>query len=494
MSSDPFQTIRFLAAFAVLATSQTLLAQFNIGKGEVADLYANYCASCHGKNLEGGQGSSLIDGVWKHGDSDEDIARVIRDGLPDTPMIAYSAALDEKQIRGLVIFLREQMEIIDKDALGKRLQPKDGIFKSKRHSFRLEPIAKGQLIDTGSGILDATLWGFAFLPDSSLLATQRNGILWHFREGQEPSRIEGIPAVWHVGAESGLFDIALHPNYKDNGWIYLSYSENVGVIDDGKPAGMTAVVRGRIEDGRWIDQEYIYQADKRFHNNAIHHFGSRMIFQDDYLYFSVGDRVLIEDSQDLASPVGKIHRVHSDGSIPVDNPFIATTGASTSIWSFGNRNAQGLAIHPQTGELWSTEHGPRGGDELNLIRKGQNYGWPVITYGINYDGKPITHLTEQDGMEQPIHHWTPSIATAGMAFYTGGEFKKWTGDLFVGGMWAEELHRIRIKEGRVVEDEIILKNQGRVRHVVNGPDGSLYLSLTAGDPRVGAIYRIANAK
>ena len=210
--------------------------------------------------------------------------------------------------------------------------------------------------------------------------------------------------------------------------------------------------------------------------------------------FSIGDRGRQDMAQDITRPNGKIHRIHDDGRIPTDNPFADRPGAYASIWSYGHRNPQGLDIDPSTGELWETEHGPRGGDETNKIRPGLNFGWPVITYGMNYNGSPMTDSTSQEGMEQPMHYWVPSIASCGIDFYEGNRFYNWKNNLFVSGMASQELHRLTIEDGEVVDDEIVLKNQGRVRDVANGPDGYLYVSLTSGTPAKGRIYRLVPAK
>ena len=472
-----------LASLALaVATSASLFAQNRIGSGKVDELYQSHCASCHGKNLEGGSGQSLIDGIWKHGDTDEAIAKSIRDGFPELGMAPWKDALSDDQIRSLVIYIHEQNQLADSDALLKRLEPSNGVFQSDLHSFKLEKVVDA----------DGILWSMDFLPNGDLIATERNGSLWIVRNGALTGPIEGTPDVWQHG-QGGLLEVALHPDYAENRWIYLSYSENIGAEEGGKPAGMTAIVRGRIEDGKWIDQEEIFHAPGEFHTNAGVHFGSRFAFKDGYLYFSIGDRGRMDMAQDLARPNGKIHRIHDDGRIPSDNPFVDEPGAYGSIWSYGHRNPQGLDFHPETGELWETEHGPRGGDETNWIRKGLNFGWPVITYGMNYNGSPMTDQTAQEGMEQPMTYWVPSIAVCGIDFYEGNRFPDWKGNLFVSGMASQELHRLIISGNEIVGQEIVMKNQGRVRDLANGPDGYLYVSLTSGD-RKGSIYRLIPAK
>lgn len=270
-------------------------------------------------------------------------------------------------------------------------------------------------------------------------------------------------------------EVALHPRYAENGWVYLAFAE--GEIHEERVQAMTALVRGRIRDGEWVDEEEIWRADRRFYSSSGVHFGSRIAFdRDGYLFFVVGERGGWHEAQDLARPNGKIYRLHDDGRVPDDNPFVGRADAIPGIWSYGHRNPQGLAFDTRTGDLWSTEHGPRGGDEFNRIVRGANYGWPVISYGINYDGTPFTALTEQEGMESPVYHWTPSIAVCGLAYYDGAAFPRWRGDFFTGALAQQEMRRLRV-EGRVVEDEVILKNAGRVRDVRAGPDGLLYVVL-----------------
>jgi aldose sugar dehydrogenase len=250
---------------------------------------------------------------------------------------------------------------------------------------------------------------------------------------------------------------------------------------------MTKVVRGRLDGNQWMGEEVIFEVPESFHTSRGVHFGTRFVFQDGYLFFSIGDRGAQDQAQVLSRPNGKIHRIHDDGRIPADNPFVDTPGAFKSIWTYGNRNPQGLDAHPVTGAIYSTEHGPRGGDETNLIEKGLNYGWPVITHGMNYSGTPITEKTEAPGMEQPLLHWTPSIAVCGIDFYEGDVFPDWKHDLFVGGLASQELHRLQIDGDAVTAHEIILHGEGRVRDVASGPDGYLYLVLNSPDKVVRLV-------
>jgi glucose/arabinose dehydrogenase len=468
-----------VAAFLVF-TSLQANAQNRSGQGEVRELYDDYCSGCHGLDLAGGSGSSLIDDEWIHGASDEAVATTIRDGIPDTDMIGWADLLDEKQIRSMVIFLREMKTRSLQDQLLADLE--GDVVSAAGHSYTLEEIGHG----------DDILWSIAFLPGGGMLVTQRDGVLWHFEDGAR-KEIEGVPEVWQRG-QGGLLEVAPHPDHEENGWIYLSHSEHTGAQERDKDAGMTKVVRGRITDGRWSDEETLFQVDGVHHTSSGAHFGSRFVFDGGYLFFGIGDRGRMERAQDLDRPNGKIYRIHDDGRVPKDNPFVDREGALPEIWSYGHRNPQGLDRDPSTGLLWESEHGPRGGDEINLIQKGRNYGWPVITYGMNYNGTPITDQTHSEGMEQPKLFWVPSIAVAGIDFYEGDAFPGWKGKLLVGGMASEELHLLTIEDGEVTADEIVLKGRGRVRDVASGPDGYIYLLLTDGSPRQGRVVRMVPAK
>jgi glucose/arabinose dehydrogenase len=294
----------------------------------------------------------------------------------------------------------------------------------------------------------------------------------------DPKPITGIPDVWARG-QGGMLEVALPPDHAESGWVYLAFSDPRTV--DGRPAAMTAVVRGRIEGHRWVDQQEIYRAPLETYRRTSHHFGTRLAFDGQgHLFFSIGDRGARDHAQQLDRPNGKIHRLRLDGSVPPDNPFTDRPDALASIWSYGHRNPQGLDFHPATGQLYSSEHGPRGGDELNLIEKAHNYGWPVITHGMNYNGTPITDRTEAPGMEQPITHWTPSIAVIGIDFYEGDRFPQWKHDLLVSSIASGNLRRVRVDGGKLVTDELLFNDQGRLRDVASGPDGLIYVLTTEG--------------
>ena len=315
-------------------------------------------------------------------------------------------------------------------------------------------------------------WGMALLPDGSVLLTEKSGEITHFFDGKKTS-IANVPEVYSRG-QGGLLDIKLHPNYAENGWIYISYSSSEG----DEKGGNTALIRAKLKDNKLINKELLYKAGPN--TTKGQHFGSRIAFDNDgYLYLSVGDRgARDENPQNIKRDGGKIYRFNDDGSIPKDNPFVGTSGAKTAIYSYGHRNPQGLVKHPETGEIWDHEHGPRGGDEINVIKAGANYGWPVITYGINYSGTKITDNTEMTGMQQPIHYWVPSIAPSGMAFVTtdnyGSDYK---GSLLVGSLAFQYLERLQLNGKKVVKREKLLGSIGRVRDVREGPDGLIYVAV-----------------
>jgi len=463
-----------VAAKAPPGQAQEPTVAYGAGEGAAAQLATELCASCHGDDLRGGRASSLLDDTWVHGGSDTDLAESIREGRPGTLMPPFKALLDERQVRSLVVLIRELAEKARVETAGAPA-PIDAVRASERHAFRIEAVADG---------LD-TPWGFEFLPDGRILLTERPGRLRILTPGQGlGAPIRGTPRVWER-QDGGLLDVALHPDYSRNGWVYLSYATPG---ERGKSA--TAIVRGRIRDGAWVDQQLVYEPKPADYGPANDHYGIRLLFdRASYLYYSIGDRGQPDDAQSLASPHGKIHRVRDDGSAPPDNPFVGRDGALATIWSYGHRNPQGLAFHPATRELWASEHGPRGGDELNRILRGRNYGWPVVTHGINYDGTPISPLTEKEGMASPVAEWTPSLAVCAVAFYTGDRFPGWKGSLLVTGLVGKQLRRLELEGGRVTHQELLFRGLGRVRDVAEGPDGYLYVALN----QPGRLVRLVPA-
>jgi glucose/arabinose dehydrogenase len=315
-------------------------------------------------------------------------------------------------------------------------------------------------------------WGMTFLPDGGILITEKSGELIHFVNGKKTT-ILNVPKVYNRG-QGGLLDIELHPDYINNGWVYISYASSEGE----EKGGHTALMRAKIENNALINKEVLYKAGPN--TTKGQHFGSRIAFDDNgYLFLSIGERgSRDENPQDLSRDGGKIYRFHDDGSIPESNPFFGNSNAINAIFSYGHRNPQGLVKHPKTGEIWDHEHGPRGGDEINIIKPGANYGWPVITYGINYSGTEITDKKEMEGMEQPIHYWTPSIAPSGMTFITTDAYgSDWNGSLLVGSLAFQYLERLEMDGPKVIKREKLIDGLGRVRDVKEDPNGIIHVAV-----------------
>jgi glucose/arabinose dehydrogenase len=330
-------------------------------------------------------------------------------------------------------------------------------------------------------------WGLAFLPDGRMLVTERPGrVRLVDRDGRLSEPLGGVPQVAARG-QGGLLDVALDPRFAENRIVYLSYSEPGASGTAG-----TAVARGRLAEGRLEDVRVIYQQQPKV--QGPNHFGSRLVFaRDGTLFVTQGDRFAHRDgAQDLSVGFGKIVRINPDGSVPADNPFVGRADARPETWSYGHRNVQSAALDPATGQLWTVEHGARGGDELNHPEAGKNYGWPVITYGVDYSGAKIGEGTAKPGMEQPVYFWDPVIAPSGMTFYTGDAYPDWKGSIFIGSLKPGLLVRLTLEAGRVTREERYLGDLGeRIRDVRQGPDGLLYL-LT--DSSRGRILRISPAR
>jgi aldose sugar dehydrogenase len=461
------------------------------GRGAAAALYTDVCAGCHGADLTGGRAPSLFDDQWLHGGDDASIEKSIKEGFPAAGMVPFKDTLTDQQIWQLVAYIRTQAA-----SLKGRPQyvpdPADQIIKSEKQTFKIEVLTKEL----------ETPWGLAFLPDGRLLITERPGRLRMLQNGKLlPEGVKGLPKVWEK-QDGGMFDVEVHPQYAQNGWIYLSYSEILpgwtppppapadaaaaapppaqapggrGRGGPPDPPTMTVIMRGRInKNNEWVDQQILFRAAPEIYSSTNFHYGSRFIFdKQGHLFFTLGEKGQMLDAQDLSKATGKIHRVNDDGTTPKDNPFVNRAGAIPSIWSYGHRNPQGLAWDPVSGKLWESEHGPQGGDEINIIEPGHNYGWGVITHGI----QPGITKRAQDGMEQPIVYYTPSIAPSGIAFYTGDRYPGWKNNLFVSGLGGQQLRRLEISGDTVTHQEIVFNQFGRVHDVIVGPDGYLYTTL-----------------
>ena len=351
-------------------------------------------------------------------------------------------------------------------------------------SQRLEPVYGEE-----SGFRVVTLveglehpWGLAFLPDGRIMVTERPGRLRLIKDGKlDPTPVSGLPEIIASG-QGGLLDIALHPDYAQNGWLYFSY------VAFGTGGMGTRVARARLDGMQLKELKVLFR--QNIGSMSGRHFGSRLLFdRAGFLYITVGDRGDQRRAQRLSDHAGSVIRLHDDGRVPLDNPFVNQADAVPEIFSFGHRNPQGMALHPRTGEVWVHEHGPQGGDELNLLRAGQNYGWPVITYGVEYGiGTQIGEGTHKPGMVQPNYYWVPSIAPSGMSFYNGDRFPQWRGSLFIGSLKFRLLTRLEFTGGEVVKEERLLRGTlGRIRDVRTGPDGLLYL-LT--DESNGRLVRL----
>ena len=347
--------------------------------------------------------------------------------------------------------------------------PKSDLIRSEKQNFHTQVVAKGL----------KNPWGMAFLPDGRVLVTERPGTLRMIENGRLlEAPVSGVPAVVARG-QGGLLDVALHPQFETNSFVYLSYSIPL------EGGTHTAIMRAKLDGNSLTEPTVIFTGGPA--STRGHHFGSRIVFDNEgYLYFTIGDRGRMEDAQSLTNAAGKVFRIHDDGRVPADNPFVNEPGAFTQIWSYGHRNIQGFVKHPETGVLWSHEHGPRGGDELNIVRKAANYGWPVITYGINYDGSIITNEREREGMQQPAEIWDPSIGPSGLAIVTSDRYPGWKGNAMVGALAFTSVYRVEITGEAADSKEQLLANIGRVRDVRQGPDGYLYVMVESS----GEIIRL----
>lgn len=470
-----------------------------LGKIPMKDLFIrkfnDQCGACHGEDLRGTPlGKPLVGVELLRGDSVREIAQSIANGAPDKGMPAWSETLDEKQIWNLALYVAEQRQgttILDKrDNIP--LAIPTGPVVTGQHTFRIEPVAEG---------LDPMPFSIALLPDGRILLTERmRGLFIIGADGKKSAPIRGTPPVYDdssvfLGQVMGLgwmLDVALHPQYAKNGWIYIHHTDrctdcNALSRKTGRPVSMNRIIRGRIRDGEWVDQQVIWQADKESYTDTSDlTAGGRLAFDDqNNLYFSIGMKAPLEfmGIQELDQPYGKVHRVRDDGQIPADNPFVNTPGALKSIWTYGHRSTQGLEWNPWTHEMWSTEMGPRGGDELNRLQPGRNYGWPLFTSGVNYDGRPVDvgrtlgiTLDAKDA-EFPVLDMTPSPALSSFVFYAGKAFPKWQGNIIVGTLRATDLLRMELKDNKVVHTEMLLKDLARFRDIEVGAQGEIYLLL-----------------
>ncbi len=460
-----YTILSLLSLFVILQNCLFPLGNKAIKTTSPAANYANYCAGCHGTYLE-----DFADRDWQYGDSRDEVFAAIKYGNDDDGMPAYDTTFTDKEIYELTDYILNNATRIATSQSHETPALSD-VIRSRDLAFRLDTVVSG---------LDIP-WGLEFLPNGDMLITERSGILYRW-SGINLQKINGLPMVKNKG-QGGLLDVKLHPNYSENGYLYLSFSKPNPV--NSKEA-TTAVIRAKLEANQLVNITEIFEAQP--YVTTSHHYGSRIEFDNSgYLYLSVGDRGRRDDyPQMLNNQCGKIHRLHDDGSIPSDNPFVNHSTAMPSIWSYGHRNPQGLAKHPRTGDIWEHEHGPRGGDEINKIRKARNYGWPIISYGINYSGTRFTKITEKEGMEQPELQWTPSIAPCGMDFVNHERYDAWNGDILAGSLRFEYVNRCIMEGDKIVGEEKLLEGIGRVRAIEMSPDGYMYIAVEAS----GAVYRI----
>lgn len=431
------------------------------------NLYDEYCSSCHGAGLKAGSAPSLFDGEWAHGSDLASIRKNISDGIEEVGMPGFGDGFTDAQIEDVLVYIKsgtpedlaERVESVTEDALPTLVGAIDAV-DNIQDQLVIEDYVTG---------LDEP-WGIHFAGDQVFI-TEKKGAFKVFRNGQTVE-VTGVPAV-NNKRQGGLLDVATDPDYARNGWVYLTFSHP---LDGASGPSMTKLIRGKIAENQWIDEETLFAAKAEDYVDTGFHYGSRITFDDQgHLYFSIGDRGPKEQAQDRNKPNGKIHRINRDGSIPKDNPFVGER--YPSIYSYGNRNPQGLIWHNETGVLWETEHGPKGGDELNVIKSGVNYGWPKISYGINYNGTILTEDQSLPGMAQPASQWTPSIAVCGLDVYTGDLFPDWKGRLLAGSLAYQSLRLIEVDGDNYVSEVEILKDEGRIRDVTTGPDGAIYVAL-----------------
>ena len=459
-------------------------------------LYQESCSVCHGANLEGAaQGTPLV-GDLRHGDSMAELTASIADGFAATGMPAWSATLNETEIQRLAIFIAEQRSKLGYTDFKIAAPPAvpDGVVRTEQHAFRIETVVAG---------LDPLPYSIAPLADGRILLTEKTrGLSIISRDGEQSALISGTPQAFDDGFEvpgillvlgqGYLLDVVPHPNYAQNGWIYLHYTDrcsdcNAASRASRRPVSMNKLVRGRIDNGEWVDQETIWETDIDNYTSMIDMAaGGRIAFDDaGHVFFSVGMKGGSEFAgiQDLALPYGKIHRVNDDGSVPTDNPFVGTANALATIWTYGHRSPQGLEFNAATRQLWGTEMGQRGGDEVNLLVRGRNYGWPLYSKGLKYDGTPVDYGKElgiefdSKDIEQPVVDLTPSPAVSSFVVYDGDAFPSWRQNLLVGSLKATELYRMAVDGDRIVHRETLLAGLGRIRDVEAGADGRVYLLL-----------------
>jgi glucose/arabinose dehydrogenase len=442
----------------------------------VTRLYNDYCAKCHGEQGHGGPAGTKTLNTKELFDQKHDrrFFDVIKNGVPSGEMEAYGNTLSDEEVWALVVHIREAQAKALRAEFGSPKPNAAGVYSSQYEKFKIETV-----VPERKGLV--TPWSLDWLSDGRSLVTNRPGSMHLIDKNGIGAQIEGLPESREIG-QGGLMEVAVHPT---NGWIYLSYTEPK---KDDRGAGLTKIVRGKLAGSKWTSQQTIWEAPQEFYNGAGIHFGGKIVFDGKgHVFFSVGERGGNMKAQALDNPYGKIYRVNDDGSIPQDNPFIGKTKFE-GIWSLGHRNPQGL-VQGLDGQLWDTEHAPRGGDEVNPIQRGGNFGWPVVCFGINYNDSPFRLPWPAAGQDikMPIYRWLPSTGASGLDVAKGKGFTKWKGDLLAGGLVGQNLDRIRTSGGKLVEREELVHGIGRIRDVCVGPDGNVYLVLNQPDKIVRMV-------
>lgn len=463
---------------ACVGQQQTYQKNTKVAKSNVniSRLYTDTCAKCHGENAEGGGGGtkSLLtvdkfDQKW-----DKPFFDATRNGVPDAGMEGYGVTMSDEDIWALIVHIRE----LQNKALRPETAPKAvaGVYSTQHYKYKVETVLPESRDRK-------TPWSLDWLPDGRMLVNFRPGIMSVVQNGAVVGNVEGLPESTEIG-QGGLLEVAVHPDYAKNGWIYLSISDPK---NGDRRQAFTKLVRGKLkfEDSKilWTNTETIFKMTEDNYNGSGVHFGGKIVFDGKgHIFFSTGERGNGALAQELGKPNGKIWRLNEDGTIPSDNPFVNTKGALPGIWTYGQRNPQGLTID-NNGEVWDTEHAPRGGDELNRITKGTNYGWPIISYGINYNDSSnvVPWPTPEQKMKMSVYRWLPSTGASGLKVAKGKSFPLWNGDLIAGGLAGRNIDRIRVKGDKIVEQETLSWGLGRVRDLAFGPDGYLYVALNEPD-------------
>lgn len=484
-------------------------------------VFTENCSVCHGENLEGAaQGTPLVGVDLKHGDTVDEIIKSISEGFPMRGMPGWIGVMNQAQIRSLAIYVVEQrMDMpFPYFRVDKELVIPSETVESELHDFRIEIFTTD---------LDPWPFSLAAMPDGSFLVTEKmRGMRIISPDGEHSELIQGTPKVYDDGLEIGsleygmgwLLDVAPHPDYEENGWIYLHYGDrceddcNKRAEESFLPVSMNRLDRGRIKDGKWVDVETIWQADIETYSNIPDiAAGGRLTFDGNgHVFISVGIKgtTNYDGIQDLNHPAGKIHRIRDDGTIPPDNPFVImrpesdtpatpsdeVTFSRQTVWTYGHRSPQGLEFNFQTNELWGSEMGPRGGDEVNRLLPGKNYGWPLYSLGVNYDGTPVEYWRELDiefdleQIEQPVVDFTPAPAISSFVFYEGDAFPEWQHNILIGSLKATELYRLEFENNVLVHKETVIRDLARIRDIEVGYDGLVYLLLEHG--KGGQIVRL----